>query len=132
MPYFIRLFNHSTVTGTIRSLPQYSAEYRPDIISCALTSIPPIGKRGVKERMWGYYHCLCTSSRFHMLWEHFSSAINEPASAFIQYVTHFVFKELIKIEFPTLSNVVPPMTHIEENALRYSFDVQCFCITVKL
>ena len=72
-----------------------------------------------------------------MLWEHSLSAVNEPAfPAFIQYVTHFVFKELIKIEFlvkDTLSNVVvPPMTHIEENALRYSFDVQCFCITVKL
>ena len=76
-----------------------------------------------QEKMWGHYHCLRTSSQFLVLWENFLSIINEPASpAFIQHITHHVFKQLIKIEFEikdSCSEVdVPQLTHMEENAIR--------------
>ena len=44
------------------------------------------------------------------------------SAALYQYVTHEVFKELIKSEYPVFSAnaaSLPPLTNIEENALHY-------------
>ena len=50
------------------------------------------------------------------------------SAAFYQYVTHEVFKELIKFEYPVFSAnaaSLPPLTNIEENALRYVAGYVC-------
>ena len=87
-----------------------------------------LGKRGSavcrkQEKMWGHYHCLRTSNEFKIVWEGFLSNIDEPASpTFIQHITHVIFKQLIKKEFPVkdvnCQTPLPAMTHMEENALR--------------
>jgi len=51
-----------------------------------------------------------------------------PCSAFIQHVTHEVFKQMIKIQFQLTtapSKTAPSLTDIEVNALRYVAGYVC-------
>ena len=81
-----------------------------------------------KERMWGAYHRLRTADSFVQDWRIFlNHSVNMKAfSAFYQFVTHTIFKELIKAQYPVSSNEAVnielpsrPLTHEEQNALRY-------------
>lgn len=82
--------------------------------------------------MWGEYHKLRTSDSFKKEWTTFlkNSVQVELSAAFYQYVTHEVFKELIKSNHPVnFANVsaqpLPPLTNVEENALRYVAGYVC-------
>ena len=79
--------------------------------------------------MWGQYHQLRTSQQFLSDWKNFLSEITEivPSAAFIQHVTHEVFKQIIKVQFPptTASKTLPPLTDIEVNALHYVAGYVC-------
>ena len=47
---------------------------------------------------------------------------------FCQYVTHEVFKEVIKSNHPVATNdapTLPPLTHVEKNAVRYVAGYVC-------
>ena len=81
-----------------------------------------------KERMWGAYHRFRTADTFVHDWRVFlTKSVNMKAfPAFYQFVTHAMFKELIKAHYPVLNNTdvadeMPsrPLTHVEQNALRY-------------
>ncbi len=83
-----------------------------------------------KAKMWGMYHQLRTSDSFKKEWRLFveKSVQLDMSAAFYQYVTHEVFKELIKSEYPVFSAnaaSLPPLTNIEENALRYVAGYVC-------
>ena len=54
-----------------------------------------------QAKMWGDYHKLRTSSSFKAEWQKFldNAVKQQPSVAFYQFVTHKVFKELIKMEF---------------------------------
>ena len=72
--------------------------------------------------MWAQYHNLRTSKKFLLEWKKFLSEMTEivPCSAFIQHVTHQVFKHMIKVQFqPTIapSEAAPLLTDVEVNAL---------------
>ena len=55
-----------------------------------------------KAKMWGLYHKLRTSTSFKAQWNTFGvqSIGKSLPVGFYQYVTHEVFKQLIKEEFP--------------------------------
>ena len=79
-----------------------------------------------KERMWGAYHRLRTSVTFVGDWQTFlSTSVQLKAfPAFYQFVTHYVFKGLIKLHYPVSVEAGQeshsrPLTHVEQNALRY-------------
>jgi len=83
-----------------------------------------------QEKMWGQYHNLRTSEEFLLEWKKFLTEITEmaPCSAFIQHVTHQVFKQMIKVQFqPTIatSKTFPLLTDIEVNAIRYVAGYVC-------
>ena len=78
--------------------------------------------------MWGSYHRLRCSETFVHDWKTFLSAAVKMKAypSFYQFVTHTVFRELAAIHFPvhcSESNETEhpsrPLTHEEENALRY-------------
>ena len=54
-----------------------------------------------KEALWASYHVLRSSRKFLTTWEEFVfTAVGKKSSPiFFQYITHNVFKELIKAEF---------------------------------
>ena len=83
-----------------------------------------------QEKMWGQYHQLRTSKQFILDWKLLLSEITEiePCAAFIQYVTHEVFKQMMKVQFPPTtptSKTLPLLTDIEVNALRYVAGYVC-------
>ena len=50
------------------------------------------------------------------------------SAVFCQYVTHEVFKEVIKSNHPVATNdapTLPPLTHVEKNAVRYVTGYVC-------
>lgn len=75
--------------------------------------------------MQGLYHKLCTSASFKAQWNTFGiqSIGKSLPVGFYQYVTHEVFKELIKQEFPVsieeTETSLNPLTPEEEKALWY-------------
>ena len=77
------------------------------------------------EKVWGHYHVLCTSSSYKELWNQIlARSGNTPSPTFYQFVTHELFKELLKREFPVSSDTTKDvefqaLTIEEENALRY-------------
>jgi len=90
--------------------------------------------------MWGEYHKLRTSPEFKVEWHKFlETAVvkQKPTVAFYQYVTHELFKELVKLEFTV--NIVsiiyavndaddkplPPLSHEEKNAIHYIVGFVC-------
>ena len=78
--------------------------------------------------MWGQYHNLRTSEEFLLLWNLREVMETGPCSAFIQHVTHEVFKQMIKARFqPTTaaSKIAPHLTELEVNALRYIAGYVC-------
>jgi len=81
-----------------------------------------------KERMWGAYHRLRTADTFVNDWRVFlSDSVRLKAfPAFYQFVTHHIFKELIKEEYPVTESTKcdhespgRPLTYEEQNALCY-------------
>ena len=77
--------------------------------------------------MWGKYHQLCTSDAFQKLWENFlkvSQIDYNSDPIFYQYITTYMFGELIKKQFPAPSlldscNMQQYLTYEEKNALYY-------------
>jgi hypothetical protein len=88
--------------------------------------------RGSCEIMWKEYHQLRVSSSFKMDWEKFlDDAINQvPSAAFYQFVSHKMFKELVK-ECYVLPDVISTssqnnsITTLEEKAIRYIAGYVC-------
>ena len=83
-----------------------------------------------QEKMWGQYHHLRTSEKFLSDWKTFLSEVTEivPSAAFIQHVTHEVFKQMMQVQFPPTtgaSKTLPLLTDIEVNALRYVAGYVC-------
>lgn len=81
-----------------------------------------------KERMWGAYHRLRTADTFVSDWRLFitNSTGLKAFPSFYQFVTQNIFKELIKEAYPVLEihghdceSPGRPLTHEEQNALRY-------------
>ena len=92
-----------------------------------------------KEKMWRAYHHLRTSASFCKDWEMFlhNSVSHRAHPAFFQHVSHHIFKELMKTEFP----LPPPdavehpdrlLTFEEENALRFVAGYICRKVHTKL
>ena len=83
-----------------------------------------------QAKMWGEYHKLRTSASFKAEWENFldKATKQQPSVAFYQFVTHELFKELIKMEFTVdteKDKTLAPLTHEEKNALRYVAGYVC-------
>ena len=84
-----------------------------------------------KERMWGKYHQLRTSSAFKLEWKKFLGAsIRVSNIYFFQHLTHKVFTELINLEFPLVTETdgegtSDTITTTEKNALRYVAGYVC-------
>ena len=59
-------------------------------------------KKLKQEKMWSQYHHLRTSEKFLSDWKKFLSEVTEivPSAAFIQHVTHEVFKQMMQVQFP--------------------------------
>jgi len=78
-----------------------------------------------RESMWGAYHRLRASDTFRRDWKTFlhESFQVEAFPAFYQFVTHHMFKELLKMEYPlpevSTNTCARPLTLEEKNALRY-------------
>ena len=81
-----------------------------------------------REKMWGAYHRLRTADKFLDDWRVFlSTSIGCKAlPSFYQFVTHNIFRKMIKVEYLVVenadaSNESPSryLTHVEQNALRY-------------
>ena len=78
-----------------------------------------------RERMWGAYHRLRSSETFHKDWKDFvdESVGLKGYPVLYQFVTHIIFKKLIKAQYPlsdsTAESPDRPLTYQEQNALRY-------------
>ena len=79
------------------------------------------------REMWGTYHCLRMSANFKAKWTTFIAKFTstKPNPAFYQYVTGILFREIIKIKFPTNERQVSSgpksqLTVEEANALHYA------------
>lgn len=90
------------------------------------------------EAMWGSYHQLRSSSTFRELWGTFvqESIGRAPTPTFYQHITHNIFKVLVKRRFQLVesesTDTSGPMTHIEENTLRYVAGYVCRKVNTKL
>lgn len=81
-----------------------------------------------RERMWSSYHTLRTSSRYVTQWRTYLESCDVPdfSSMFCQYVGHYVFQQMIKLQYPAKSTadaaaVTPAvLTYEEANGLRYA------------
>ena len=85
-----------------------------------------------QEKMWGEYHKLRTSEDFATKWQSFLNHLENtempPCAAFIQHITHEVFKKMIQVEYPLpapTNKTLPLLTDIEVNALRYVAGYVC-------
>ena len=86
-----------------------------------------------KERMWGTYHKVRTSSEFTDRWKRFlqDSIKEDAAPSFFQFVTDKVFKDLVKSEYPvnpatpSSNSPMSALTFEEKNALRYVAGYVC-------
>lgn len=85
-----------------------------------------------QEKMWGEYHNLRTSKGFATKWQsfldHLENTEMSPCAAFIQHITHEVFKKMIQVEYPlpaSTNKTLPLLTDVEVNALRYVAGYVC-------
>ena len=84
-----------------------------------------------QAKMWGEYHKLKTSANFKAEWQKFldKAVKQQPSIAFYQFVTHELFKELVKMEFTMdtekVNKALPPLTYEEKNALCYVSGYVC-------
>ena len=92
-----------------------------------------------REKMWANYHKIRTSSGFLARWSSFTtSAVGEPATLILtQHLTSLMFREMIKERFPlekgtSTSEDLPPLSAVEENALRYAAGYVCRNLRKKL
>ena len=98
-----------------------------------------VARRGMKmeeEFMWRKYHTLRTSDTFKKDWESFlQSTIDEAAlPTFFQFVSHEMFKELVKAKFELPEGVkcqASQITNEEENAIRYVSEYVCCTVQEK-
>jgi hypothetical protein len=79
-----------------------------------------------KEVMWGHYHIHRSSATFHKMWSDFveKAVRTKPSPIFYQHITHEVFKELVKKEYPVSDSEstainTTQFTREHENTLRY-------------
>ncbi len=99
-----------------------------------------LSRRSMKTReevMWREYHKLRVSDTFRQDWMEFmKKSIDQPASpAFFQFVTHRIFKELVKAKHQLAESVkdqASPITKDEENALRYVCGYVCRKVQAKI
>ena len=92
-----------------------------------------------EENMWRVYHEVRTSDSFREDWETFLlESINEPAApAFYQYVSHQIFREIVKDhhqlpETAEQSSTQSQLTNFEEKALRYVAGYVCRQVQLKI
>jgi len=81
-------------------------------------------------KMWGEYHKLRTSDAFKEGWVKFLAKFGNFSSSaiFCQYITHEMFKEVLKSDHPiaaTDAPTLPPLTHLEKNPVRYVAGYVC-------
>ena len=80
-----------------------------------------------REKMWCYYRIVWSSVSFKQKWLNVLQMIpgSKPAPIFYQYLIDNIFRQLIKIKFPTNATVQPAnqysvdLTFEEESGLRY-------------
>ncbi len=83
-------------------------------------------QKAKREKMWGSFHQLRSSTSFKSKWVHFlqKSGIPKATPIFYQYVSETMFKELVKQQFPITragaEESCQPLTYEEKNALRYT------------
>ena len=90
--------------------------------------LPSSSSKASREKMWGKYHQLRTSDAFQKLWENFLKTSQNDYNSdpiFYQYITTYMFRELIKKQFPAPSlpdscNMQQCLTYEEKNALYYA------------
>ena len=86
-----------------------------------------VSTNAAREMVWGHYHKLRSSPAFRSLWKILltlvgCSTTDDPI--FMQYITHHIFKQLLKEEFPlqpaaTHDSAVPALSDEENNVVRY-------------
>ena len=86
-----------------------------------------VSTNAAQEMVWGHYHKLRSSPAFRSLWKTLltlvgCSTTDDPI--FMQYITHHIFKQLLKEEFPlqpaaTHDSAVPALSDEENNVVRY-------------
>lgn len=99
-----------------------------------------VSRRSMKmreESMWQEYHTLRVSDGFRDGWEKFiQQTIGQAASpTFFQYVSHEIFKDLVKEQHELPESAEDQASHItneEENALRYVSGYVCRKVQGKL
>ena len=97
--------------------------------TCLVSSVT--SKRMRKEKMWGGYHKLRTSPEMISQWKTFlhRSIRHDYSPALCQFVTHHIFKALVKLEFDVPESVagscVHPLTSDDQSALRYIAGYVC-------
>ena len=91
--------------------------------------LPSFSLQANREKMWGKYHQLRSSEEFHKSWKtFFKTSLGDTSSNPIlyQYITTYMFKELIKKQSPAPSLPDSPqstkqlLTYEEKNALYYA------------
>ena len=94
-----------------------------------------------REKMWGLYHSIRTSSSFVGLWVELlkQSAGIDPLQTFYQHVTDQIFQYLIQHHFPVVSTQLPESTneigvlgYEEANAVRYVAGFVCRAVKKKI
>ena len=93
-----------------------------------------------REKMWGQYHTMRTSSKFIQLWVQFLNKSGiEPLPTLYQHLTSLIFKELVKEKFSVVytqpSECLEEMTSLgydEANAIRYVAGYVCCAVRKKI
>ena len=86
-----------------------------------------------KDKMWGLYHSMRTSSSFETEWMEFLnlSIGMGPSPFFCQHVTDFMFEELIEADYSVKKkqtiedSTIETLTVLQQNALRYVAGYVC-------
>ena len=92
-----------------------------------------------REKMWGRYHTLRTSSKFIQLWvQVLNETGTEPLPTLYQHVTSLIFAELVKEKFPVVniqlsecSEELTSLGYDEANAMRYVAGYVCRAVQKK-
>ena len=93
-----------------------------------------------REKMWGQYHTMRTSSKFIQLWVQFLNKSGiEPLPTLYQHLTSLIFKELVKEKFPVVytqpsecSEEMKSLGYDEANAMRYVAGYVCRAVRKKI
>lgn len=93
-----------------------------------------------REKMWGQYHTVRTSSKFIQLWVQFlNETSTEPLPTLYQHLTSLMFAELVKEKFPVVdtqlsecSEELTSLGYDEANAMRYVAGYVCRAVRKKI